>query len=125
MIFYYLDNPSEYKNDNEYIAVLDEVESVEQLFKRLKDNFNFPDYFGNNWNALNDCLLDFSWTDYKVVTLVVSEFPDLFIEDQDIFMKILINVTLKWQDNDAHDFKVIFPKSEKEFVESEVLLFLA
>ena len=29
------------------------------FFEMIKREFNFPDYFGENWNAFGDCLADF------------------------------------------------------------------
>ena len=31
------------------------------MHRALADLLDFPDYYGNNLDALNDCLTDFSW----------------------------------------------------------------
>ena len=39
-----------------------DVKSESQLLDALSRLLNFPDYFGHNWDALNDCLRDMqSW----------------------------------------------------------------
>ena len=31
---------------------------------------NFPDWFGKNWDALNDCLTDLSWLDGRGLVII-------------------------------------------------------
>ncbi len=38
-----------------------DVKSDEMLFHKLAKVFNFPDYFGHNWDAFNECLSDLEW----------------------------------------------------------------
>ena len=41
--------------------VASSLSSEEGLFKALSESFNFPGYFGNNWDALDECLRDLEW----------------------------------------------------------------
>ena len=43
-------------------AVLDgrRIDSMEQVHAIMKSSLSFPDYYGNNLDALNDCLTDIS-----------------------------------------------------------------
>src|ERR1051326_5511059 len=43
----------------------DVIETSEQLFIALAKEMKFPDYFGNNWDALEECLRDMSWLPSK------------------------------------------------------------
>lgn len=37
------------------------VRSKQKLLRILADQLQFPAYFGNNWDALEECLRDLSW----------------------------------------------------------------
>ena len=51
------------KDRNEINLVLDgeKLKNKEQLLMALKEGLCFPNYFGFNWDALQDCITDLSW----------------------------------------------------------------
>ena len=44
-----------------------------QLLKNLAVAFGFPDWFGHNWDALEDCLTDLSWREAPAHVLLIEE----------------------------------------------------
>lgn len=48
------------------------VASKEDLMAALAAALHFPEHFGANWDALDDCLRDLSWLDAKNHALIVS-----------------------------------------------------
>jgi hypothetical protein len=51
------------------VAFLDKV----QLLKNLAVALGFPDWFGHNWDALEDCLMDLSWREAPAHVLLIEE----------------------------------------------------
>jgi RNAse (barnase) inhibitor barstar len=43
---------------------------VEDLLLEIAQALQFPDYFGVNWDALDECLRDMSWWDGPVVVIL-------------------------------------------------------
>jgi RNAse (barnase) inhibitor barstar len=50
--------------------------------KKLKESLHFPDYYGENLDAFNDCLLDMIDTNFKGLILVFRNFDDFYKEDR-------------------------------------------
>lgn len=109
----FLEYPMRYRNENEYIAYLSQVEDDNDLIRQLSDILAFPDYFGDSWNALFDCLRDFSWISKRGVVLVHSEIPVLYEEELMTYFEIIFSAVEDWTDTDDHYFKVIFPKEDE------------
>lgn len=109
----FLEYPMGYFNDIEYVAYLQKVKDKNDLFRQLSDILAFPDYFGDNWNALFDCLRDFSWISRRGVVLVQSEIPILSEEELMTYFDIIFSAVEDWTDTDDHYFKVIFPKEDE------------
>ena len=97
------------------IVVVDEkIEDVETLFKMLYEELCFPDYFGCNWNALNDCLRDFCWLQEDfVVFVVINKYKILSKEpsfQRDAFFEYLQYASDFWDDpNDEFGYKQNHP----------------
>ena len=46
----------------------------EAMLERIAQAFAFPDWFGGNWDALEDCLGDLSWREGEGTVLLVEDF---------------------------------------------------
>ena len=58
--------------EGSFVAVLDgdQIRNDTTLFREIAKAFQFPDYFGHNWDALDECLGDLDWipaTGYVVI----------------------------------------------------------
>jgi RNAse (barnase) inhibitor barstar len=51
-----------------WVAFADKV----QLLKNLAVALGFPDWFGHNWDALEDCLTDLSWREAPAHVLLIE-----------------------------------------------------
>jgi hypothetical protein len=49
------------------------VRSKEKLLGLLSDALHFPNYFGGNWDALEECLNDLHWLPEKLSIAIVHE----------------------------------------------------
>lgn len=61
------------------------------LFGRFSDAFGFPEWFGRNWDAMEDCLTDLSWRP-DADRLVVIEGGAELLEHAPIEAEMLLEV---------------------------------
>jgi RNAse (barnase) inhibitor barstar len=50
----------------------------EDFLSRVAEALSFPDWFGANWDALNDCLTDLDWLPMKTGYVIVFESSSRF-----------------------------------------------
>ena len=94
-----------YSNDHrkEIELVLDgeKLKNKEQLLKALKEGLCFPDYFGFNWDALQDCITDLSWLQGIIKVNVVIKNSSKLLNDEEasslqVFLDIMDYAVLFW-----------------------------
>lgn len=73
----------------------------EVFFSFISKELNFPDYFGKNWDALDECLHDLEWLDISVnQILIIVRNSDNILAEEKISEKEILTSCL----NDASDF---------------------
>ena len=76
----------------EYLHVdLKKVTDKAALLKKVAQALRFPEYFGMNWDALGDCLMDMSWKPAAGYVLLFSNFK-VFAKNNPEDMKIIGNI---------------------------------
>lgn len=71
------------------------------LFNEFSAALQFPYYFGENWDAFDECLNDLSWINGSELALFLSEFNLVLQGDEknkDRFLTILQLAILEWQE---------------------------
>lgn len=53
------------------------IRTEHELFAALAEGLSFPDYFGYNWDALDECLGDLSWISEGRIVLIHDDLPAL------------------------------------------------
>lgn len=72
---------------------------VNSLLNEIAKKFNFPDYFGCNWMALDECLNDLDWLEFIGCIITMKNLEKLLINQQDalkIFYGILSDTVNEW-----------------------------
>lgn len=80
-------------------ADLQGIQGKDALLQALAQALRFPDWFGNNWDALEDCLTDLAWCPAKGYVLVLSNCGDLAAasrETLELALNILSDAAAYW-----------------------------
>lgn len=71
----------------------------DEILARFAQALDFPEWFGNNWDALADCLADLSWwpaSGYVVLIDHLGAWRDTDPEHAAILLDILTNCASQW-----------------------------
>ena len=81
-------DPAELEAAGVRVAAIDgtAVESKQDLMSALSEALELPDYFGGNWDALDEVLRDLAWLDAGGHVLVVSGADDLREREPELVM---------------------------------------
>ncbi len=80
---------------------LGRVHGKSALLEAFAKTLRFPDHFGKNWDALNDCLTDLSWLDGIGWVLILANGKTLAEGRQEVFhaaLEILSSAAEHWRE---------------------------
>ena len=68
-----------------YVSYLrgERCQTDESFFAEISASFQFPGYFGNNWNALHDCLSNLGWLKFTKIFIAFDDFEIVFRGDEE------------------------------------------
>jgi hypothetical protein len=75
---------------------LHDVAGKRALMHRIAATLGFPDSFGQNWDALEDCLTDLSWCEAQGHVLVFEGFQFLPPDELGMLIDVLISAAEFW-----------------------------
>ena len=70
----------------------------EALMERVARALEFPPWFGGNWDALEDCLSDLSWSTAGGHVLLIEGAADISGNERGILIDILASAAAWWAD---------------------------
>ncbi|MFC4762709.1 barstar family protein [Dyella koreensis] len=100
---------------------LKDCHDKEELLRRLAASWQLPATFGQNWDALADCVRDFAWLKAQGYLLLFDHANDLRSaneEDFDTLLDILDEAAEGWLDDDV-PFFAFFALPESAFNETD------
>ncbi|MBQ7941480.1 MAG: barstar family protein [Muribaculaceae bacterium] len=100
-----------------YIANIKSIKNKTELFEELSTKLHLPSYFGHNWDALNELFNDFHWIDEKEIIIIHEDVSSMNQNDLEIYIKIISNSLISWQQDTKHIIKYIFKTKDKDLVQ--------
>lgn len=70
----------------------DKMKRVNSLFDEFAAALQFPYYFGENWNAFDECLTDLAWLPGDVYILIVTNSEATLAEEDEEQLVTLIDI---------------------------------
>jgi Barstar (barnase inhibitor) len=81
------------------------------LLERVARALDFPRWFGGNWDALEDCLGDLSWSSADGHVLLIEGAAELPADERGILVDILASVAAAWAERGRPFFAVFLDGS--------------
>ena len=87
------------------------------LLDELSRELRFPDYFGGNWDALEECIRDLSWIPPGPVVLRHRDIPLVKdLPDSKTYLSILSDAVDEWKRTANRDLVVVFPREARAHI---------
>ena len=104
--------PSRTHSDERAIVLPADLASKTELFAFLRQAIPLPEYFGNNWDALEECLGDLGWLGNEKIALIHQDIPlKNKPADQKTYLQILMEAAGK-----SNRLSVVFPEQDRAFI---------
>lgn len=89
-------------NSKKFVTMIDgqKCRNKKSFFREFAKKMKFPDYFGDNWDAFDECLNDLEWLDCDQYVLFIKDFNFIFENDEknlEIFLNILVDAVEEWK----------------------------
>ena len=115
--FVLYDQHLDFNRENDFIArIPSHIHTKEKLFEALRHQLQLPQYCGNNWDALSDCLKDLSWIKNHRVVVLHDDLPSLPRKEVLTYLEILYEAVKDWQPGEDHELMVAFPKQYRDSI---------
>jgi hypothetical protein len=97
-------------NDH-YLAVIELGHGKDRMISAIAQGLDFPEWFGGNWDALEDCLTDLEWhrSAARVIIFRAAEVDD----DLGILLDVLASAAEYWRDQGRAFFAVFIDPAKK------------
>ena len=82
------------------------VATKDALLARVAGALDFPPWFGGNWDALEDCLSDLSWSKAGGHVLLIDGTGGLAADERGILIDILASAAASWKERGRPFFAV-------------------
>ena len=82
------------------------VQAKEELLARIARAFEFPEWFGGNWDALEDCLSDLSWRPAHGWLVLLRDFAEVPPDDLGVLIDVLGSAAEFWAEEGRLFFAV-------------------
>lgn len=92
------------------------LDSKKDLINLFRNEMNFPDNTGSNWDAFYDILSDLYWLDLKEVVVYHDSLPQLKENDLIIYLETIRDL-LKYSDKTGKVMKFVFNVKDKEKIQ--------
>ncbi|MBI1942844.1 MAG: barstar family protein [Betaproteobacteria bacterium] len=86
---------------------LEGVSSKELVLERIARALAFPDWFGGNWDALEDCLTDLSWLEADGHVLIFEDGAAIPADERGVLEDVLASAAAYWAER-RHPFIAAF-----------------
>ena len=88
-----------------YVAYIrgDYCKNKELFLHDIAVALRFPFYFGNNWDALDECLCDLEWLHFRKIMIVIENFTCFLLDnpiDKDICIECMNEAAEYWLKRD-------------------------
>jgi hypothetical protein len=90
---------------------LKDAQGKEALLKQIASALAFPDWFGGNWDALEDSLCDLSWRQAAGHVLLFTDFETT--DELGILLDVLASSAAFWSSRGKPFFAVFVDRSRK------------
>lgn len=98
-------------------ATIRAVHSKQRLLAEVAEQLEFPEYFGENWDAFEECLQDLLPNAGAEVVLIHEETPTRLGEDElRTYLQILDSVARRRREQRAPRLRSLFPLHAKGLI---------